>query len=84
MSNFASSAILPAVQTDCVRAQSFTSPPAAACFYRRRAIVQLVGHLDDVMGWMLRTRRPRGADKRRGLKASQHLDIKVRTSRGEL
>jgi len=43
--------VLPAVHADCVRAESYlSSDPAAACFYSRRAIEQLVGHLYDVMG----------------------------------
>ncbi len=42
---------LPAVHADCGRAESYlSSDPAAACFYARRAIEQLVGHLYDVMG----------------------------------
>ncbi len=42
---------LPAVHADCVRAESYvSSDPAAACFYSRRAIEQLVRHLYDVMG----------------------------------
>ena len=42
---------MPAVHADCVRAESYlSSDPAAACFYSRRAIEQLVGHLYDVMG----------------------------------
>ena len=42
---------LPAVYADCGRAESYlSSDPAAACFYSRRAIEQLVGHLYDVMG----------------------------------
>ncbi|HRD59338.1 MAG TPA: DEAD/DEAH box helicase family protein [Nocardioides sp.] len=42
---------LPAVHADCVRAESYlSSDPAAACFYSRRAVEQLVGHLYDVMG----------------------------------
>jgi len=40
----------PAIYGDCVRAESYLSTdPAAACFYSRRAIEQLVGHLYDVM-----------------------------------
>lgn len=52
MSNFAfARASLPAVHHDCVRAESYlSSDPAAACFYSRRAIEQLVRHLYDVMG----------------------------------
>lgn len=42
---------LPAVHADCVRAESYlSSDPAAACFYSRRAIEQLVVHLYDVIG----------------------------------
>lgn len=42
---------LPAVYADSVRAESYLSnDPAAACFYSRRAIEQLVGHLYDVLG----------------------------------
>ncbi len=38
------------IHGDCVRAESYTSSdPAAACFYSRRAIEQLVGHLYDVL-----------------------------------
>jgi type I restriction enzyme R subunit len=41
----------PAIHADCVRAESYLSTdPAAACFYSRRAIEQLVAHLYDVMG----------------------------------
>src|SRR3954451_1788754 len=52
MSNFDfAKATLSAVHADCVRAESYlSSDPAAACFYSRRAIEQLVGHLYDVMG----------------------------------
>ena len=52
MSNFAfAKATLPNVHADCVRAESYlSSDPAAACFYSRRAIEQLVGHLYDVIG----------------------------------
>ncbi|GAB2991089.1 DEAD/DEAH box helicase family protein [Nocardioides montaniterrae] len=52
MSNFAfARASLPAAHADCVKAESYLSnDPAAACFYSRRAIEQLVGHLYDVMG----------------------------------
>ena len=40
----------PGIHADCVRAESYLSTdPAAACFYSRRAIEQLVGHLYDVM-----------------------------------
>ena len=51
MSNFDfAKTSLPAVHADCVRAESYlSSDPAAACFYSRRAIEQLVGHLYDVM-----------------------------------
>lgn len=42
---------MPAVHADCMRAESYlSSDPAAACFYSRRAIEQLTGHLYDVMG----------------------------------
>ena len=42
---------LPAIYADCRRAESYlSSDPAAACFYSRRAIEQLVRHLYDVMG----------------------------------
>ena len=41
----------PAIHADCVRAESYLSTdPAAACFYGRRAIEQLVGHLYDILG----------------------------------
>ncbi len=41
----------PAIHADCVRAESYlSSDPAAACFYARRSIEQLVGHLYDVTG----------------------------------
>lgn len=52
MSNFAFiMTSLPVVHADCVRAESYlSSDPAAACFYSRRAIEQLVGHLYDVIG----------------------------------
>ncbi len=51
MSNFAFiKTSLPAVHADCVRAESYlSSDPAAACFYSRRAIEQLVGYLYDVL-----------------------------------
>jgi type I restriction enzyme R subunit len=51
MSNFAFiKATLPAVHADCVRAESYLSDdPAAACFYSRRAVEQLVGYLYDVL-----------------------------------
>ena len=40
----------PGIHADCVRAESYLSTdPTAACFYSRRAIEQLVGHLYDVM-----------------------------------
>jgi type I restriction enzyme R subunit len=40
----------PAIHGDCVWAESYLSTdPAAACFYSRRAIEQLVGHLYDVL-----------------------------------
>ncbi|MBB2893732.1 DEAD/DEAH box helicase family protein [Flexivirga oryzae] len=42
---------LPTVHADCVRAESYlSSDHAAACFYSRRAVEQLVGHLYDVLG----------------------------------
>lgn len=42
---------LPAIHADCARAESYLAgDPAAACFYSRRAIEQLVRHLYDVMG----------------------------------
>ena len=42
-------ASLPSVHADCVRAESYlSSDPAAACFYSRRAIEQLVRHVYDV------------------------------------
>jgi type I restriction enzyme, R subunit len=52
MSNFEfAQASLPAVHADCLRAESYlSSDPAAACFYSRRAVEQLVGHLYDVLG----------------------------------
>jgi type I restriction enzyme R subunit len=41
----------PTIYADCVRAESYlSSDPAAACFYSRRSIEQLVGHLYDLMG----------------------------------
>jgi type I restriction enzyme R subunit len=41
----------PAIHADCVRAESYLSnDSAAACFYARRSIEQLVGHLYDVTG----------------------------------
>lgn len=41
----------PAIHADCVRAESYlSSDPAAACFYGRRSIELLVGHLYDVTG----------------------------------
>ncbi len=51
MSNFAFiRSTLPAVHADCVRAESYlSSDPAAACFYSRRAIEQLVRHVYDVL-----------------------------------
>jgi type I restriction enzyme, R subunit len=40
----------PTIHADCVRAESYLSTdPAAACFYSRRAVEQLVGHLYDVL-----------------------------------
>ncbi|GAB3706475.1 DEAD/DEAH box helicase family protein [Mariniluteicoccus flavus] len=52
MSNFDfARTALPGVHPDCVRAESYvSSDPAAACFYSRRAIERLVGHLYDVLG----------------------------------
>ena len=52
MSNFDfAKSVLPALHADCVRAESYlSSDPAAACFYSRRAIEQLVRHLYDVVG----------------------------------
>ena len=49
MSNFDfTKAEWPAIHTDCVRAESYlSSDPVAACFYGRRSIEQLVGHLHD-------------------------------------
>lgn len=36
----------PGIHADCTRAESYLSTdPAAACFYSRRAIEQLVGYL---------------------------------------
>jgi len=41
----------PTIHADCVRAESYlSSDPAAVCFYSRRSIEQLVGHLYDVTG----------------------------------
>jgi len=41
----------PAIHADCVRAESYlSSDPAAACFYARRSLEQLVGHLYEVTG----------------------------------
>jgi hypothetical protein len=38
----------PTIHADCVRAESYlSSDPVAACFYGRRSIEQLVGHLHD-------------------------------------
>ncbi len=52
MSNFSfAKASLPSVHADCVKAESYlSSDPAAACFYSRRAVEQLVGYLYDVLG----------------------------------
>lgn len=52
MSNFAFvETTMPAIHADCVRAESYlSSDPAAACFYSRRAIEQLVSHLYDIVG----------------------------------
>jgi len=52
MSNFDfTKAEWPAIHTDCVRAESYlSSDPVAACFYARRSIEQLVGHLYDLTG----------------------------------
>jgi type I restriction enzyme R subunit len=42
--------ILPSVYPDCARAESYlASDPRSACFYSRRAVEQLVGHLYDLM-----------------------------------
>ena len=41
---------LPTVHTDCARAESYlTTDPRSACFYSRRAVEELVGHLYDVL-----------------------------------
>jgi type I restriction enzyme R subunit len=59
----------PTVHADCARAESYlSSDPAAACFYSRRAIEQLVGHLYDLMGLPApyqRTTSPLGSTTRR-------------------
>ncbi len=51
MSNFAFVKVaLPSVYADCARAESYlASDPRSACFYSRRAIEELVGHLYDVL-----------------------------------
>jgi type I restriction enzyme, R subunit len=42
---------LPLVHADCARAESYlSSDPRSACFYSRRAVEVLVGHLYDVLG----------------------------------
>jgi type I restriction enzyme R subunit len=42
---------LPSVDADCARAESYlASDPRSACFYSRRAVEVLVGHLYDVLG----------------------------------
>lgn len=44
-------ATLPSVHVDCARAESYvSSDPRSACFYSRRAVEELVGHLYDVLG----------------------------------
>lgn len=52
MSNFEFlRATLPAVHADCARAESYlATDPRSACFYSRRAVEELVGHLYDVLG----------------------------------
>src|SRR3954447_2002483 len=41
---------LPALHGDCARAESYlASDPRSACFYSRRAVEELVGHLYDVL-----------------------------------
>jgi type I restriction enzyme, R subunit len=41
---------MPSVHADCARAESYlTSDPRSACFYARRAVEVLVGHLYDVL-----------------------------------
>lgn len=43
-------ATLPAVHADCARAESYlSSDPRSACFYSRRAVEHVVGHLYDVL-----------------------------------
>lgn len=45
---------LPSVHADCARAESYiSSDPRSACFYSRRAVEELVGHLYDVLGLAL-------------------------------
>jgi type I restriction enzyme, R subunit len=42
---------LPSVHADCARAETYlSSDPRSACFYSRRAVEELVGHLYDVLG----------------------------------
>ncbi len=44
----------PTVHADCARAESYlSSDPRTACFYSRRAIEELVGHLYDVLSLAL-------------------------------
>lgn len=41
----------PTIRADPARAESDLAPdPVAACFYARRTVEQLVGHLDDLLG----------------------------------
>lgn len=43
-------ALWPSIHADCVRAESYlSSDPRSACFYSRRAVEELVGHLYDVL-----------------------------------
>ncbi len=55
MSNFAFvRQTLPSVYADCARAESYlSSDPRSACFYSRRAVEELVGHLYEVLGLRL-------------------------------
>ncbi|OHV05119.1 DEAD/DEAH box helicase family protein [Mycobacterium talmoniae] len=53
MSNFAfvKAVAWPEIHADCARAESYvTNDPRSACFYARRAVEQLVGHLYDLLG----------------------------------
>ena len=72
----------PAIHGDCVRAESYLSTdPAAACFYSRRAIEQLVGHLYDVLA--LRgavPERPGSPDQRRRLQGARSASGSPRSS----